>query len=82
MCVCFFLPASADRCARPWLGGEGAGEGEPTSVHHSPAREVEVAVEQGGRERSQLGQEKEMTRRRQGDSEFQHSAFFLIMKYV
>lgn len=33
--------ASAGRCVRPLLGGEGAGEGEPTSMHRSPAREVE-----------------------------------------
>lgn len=39
------VPASAGRCVRPLLGGEGAGEGEPTSVHRSPAREVEEAVE-------------------------------------
>lgn len=31
---------------RPWLGGEGAEEGEPMSMHHSPAREVDEAVEE------------------------------------
>lgn len=40
------LPAYADQCVRPWLGGEGAEEGEPMSEHHSPAREVDEAVEQ------------------------------------
>lgn len=45
------VPASACRCVRPSLEGEGAGEGEPTSVHHSPAREVEEAVEETGREK-------------------------------
>lgn len=43
------VPASAGRCVRPLLKGEGAGEGEPTSMHHSPAREVEEAVEETGR---------------------------------
>lgn len=57
-----FSPASAARCVRPWLGGEGAGEGEPTSVHHSPAREVEVAVEQGGGKKRQSGQQKTFAR--------------------
>lgn len=32
--------AFAARCVRPSLGPEGAGEGEPTLKHHSPAREV------------------------------------------
>lgn len=45
------VPASAGRCVRPLLGGEGAGEGEPTLIHRSPAREVEEAVEDKGRER-------------------------------
>lgn len=45
------VPASAGRCVRPLLEGEGAGEGEPTSMHYSPAREVEEAVEETGRER-------------------------------
>lgn len=40
------VPAYADQCVRPWLGGEGAEEGEPMSMHHSPAREVDEAVEQ------------------------------------
>lgn len=39
------IPAYADQCVRPWLGGEGAEEGEPMSMHHSPAREVDEAVE-------------------------------------
>lgn len=43
-CGCV-VPAYAARCVRPLLGGEGAGEGEPTSVYRSPAREVEEAVE-------------------------------------
>lgn len=47
--VVAFLPASAARCVRPLLGGEGAGEGEPTSVHRSPAREVEEAMGEKGR---------------------------------
>lgn len=45
------VPASAGRCVRPLLGGEGAGEGEPTSMHRSPAREVEEAVEDNGMEK-------------------------------
>lgn len=31
---------------RPWLGGEGAEEGELMSMHRSPAREVDEAVEE------------------------------------
>lgn len=46
------VPASAGQCVRPLLGGEGAGEGEPTSMHRSPAREVEEAVEEKGREKN------------------------------
>lgn len=38
------LPAFAARCVRPSLGAEGAGEGEPTLKHHSPAREVDGSV--------------------------------------
>lgn len=44
------IPAYADQCVRPWLGGEGAEEGEPMSMHHSPAREVDEAVEEKKRE--------------------------------
>lgn len=47
------VPASACRCVRPLLGGEGAGEGEPTSMHRSPAREVEETVEGKRREKSE-----------------------------
>lgn len=55
LCVTWWrsIPASAAQCVRPLLGGEGAGEGEPTSVYRSPAREVEEAVGEekiGGRE--------------------------------
>jgi len=35
---------------RPLLGGEGAGEGEPMLMRHSPAREVKEAVEEITRE--------------------------------
>lgn len=41
------LAAFAAQCVRPLLEGKGAGEGEPTSMHHSPAREVEEAVCEG-----------------------------------
>lgn len=40
------VPAYAGQCVKPWLGGEGAEEGEPMSMHHSPAREVDEAVEE------------------------------------
>lgn len=43
-CSCA-VPAFAAQCVRPLLWGEGAGEGEPMSMYHSPAREVEEAVE-------------------------------------
>lgn len=45
------IPAYADQCVRPWLGGEGAEEGEPMSMHHSPAREVDEAVEEKKKKR-------------------------------
>lgn len=36
---------------RPWLGGEGAEEGEPMSMHHSPARAVDEAVKENKKRR-------------------------------
>lgn len=42
------LPASAGQCERPLRDGEGAGEGEPTSMRRSPVREIE---ETGGKKR-------------------------------
>lgn len=53
------VPASAAQCVRPLLGGEGAGEGEPTSVQRSPAREVEEAAEETGRDTNQVKTESE-----------------------
>lgn len=47
------VPAYAARCVRPLLGGEGAGEGEPTSVYRSPARENEEAVENEKRDQEE-----------------------------
>ena len=47
------VPAFAARCVRPLLRGEGAGEGEPTLKHHSPAREVNEAVEEVKRKPSE-----------------------------
>lgn len=41
------LPAAAALFVRPWLGGEGGGEGEPTQTHCSPARESEEAEGRG-----------------------------------
>lgn len=49
------IPAYADQCVRPWLGGEGAEEGEPMSMHHSPAREVDEAVEEKKKEKHEKG---------------------------
>lgn len=55
------VPASAARCVRPLLGGEGAGEGEPTSVQRSPAREVEEAAEETGRDTNVVKTERELS---------------------
>lgn len=77
VCLCV-SPASADRCARPWLGGEGAGEGEPKSVHHSPAREVEVAVEQAGENE----EEPVRTRTDIGKITFNLSLYFHVFFYL
>lgn len=57
----YVLPASASRCVRPLLGGEGAGEGEPLSVHHSPAREVEDAEKGKGRCKNKVNRSVDVT---------------------